>query len=448
MIQTSIIIPTQNDWYCIKTCIDAILKHTESYEIIFVVDERVQFREKLKNYGKVITCTQPFIFSNRINAGIRKAQGQYICLLNSDTIPEADWLHRAIKTEQQYGPGIIGLRCQRNGCSNPDAHGQGGIKATDYTINMYGMLFSKRTYEVIGPLDEAFIYYGGEDDDYCLRALRHGFKLIMSDGYVHHSVGGGFDSNMVQNLLPKTYDLFKEKWGVTMPRPPQEHWADPQRKPRTEPLVSILMPTWNHEKYICEAVNSVTNQNYDNIQTLIGYDGMTGKICKADLGMDKVIGFPKIGSCAVRNRLFKESTGEFIALMDSDDIMLPDRITEQLAAMKPDIDIVNTAYIEESKDGVRHTVIGNPINLNQLKALQAPAAGGTFMLRRYCLDKEPFSQEYNRAFDFEYVLRTYGTFKYAYLDKPTIIYRRHPGEHLSGNNESHKQHKQLMEVYK
>jgi len=133
--------------------------------------------------------------------------------------------------------------------------------------------------------------------------------------------------------------------------------------------------------------------------------------------------------------------------MDSDDIMLPDRITEQLAAMKPDIDIVNTAYIEESKDGLRKTMSGNPINISMLKSLETAAAGGTFMLRRHCLEKEPFDQAYNMAFDFEYVLRTYNTFKYAYLDKPTIIYRRHDGEHLSGNNDSHQQHKQLMEAY-
>ena len=447
MIETSIIIPTQNDWYCIKACIDAILKHTENYEIIFVVDDRVQFSEKLKNYGKVVQGKEPFVFSERINAGIRKAQGQYLCLLNSDTIPEADWLRRAVRTEQRYGPGIIGLRCQRNGCSNPDAHGPGGVKATDYTINMYGMLFSKRTYEVIGPLDEAFIYYGGEDDDYCLRALRHGFKLIMSDGYVHHSVGGGFDSNMVKTLLPKTYALFKEKWGITIPRPPQEHWADLNHKPRTKPLISVIMPTWSgHFGYLESAVNSVNRQAYPNVQLLIGYDGAPNK--REEVGMDVIIGYDKIGSCAVRNRLFKESTGEFIVLMDSDDIMLPDRIENQLAAMKPDIDIVSTAYIAENKDGIREQVIGHPINLDMLKTLQASAAGGTFMLRRYCLKQEAFDQTYNRAFDFEYVLRTYGTFKHAYLDKPTIIYRRHAGEHLSGNKDSHEQHKQLMEVYR
>jgi len=447
MIETSIIIPTQNDWFCIKSCIDAIVKHTESYEIIFVVDERVQFAEKLKNYGKVIQCPMPFIFAERINMGIRSAQGQYLCLLNSDTVPEADWLRRAIRTEQLYGPGIIGLRCQKNGCSNPDAHGAGGIKETNYTINMYGMLFARRTYEVIGPLDEAFIYYGGEDDDYCLRALRHGFKLIISDGYVHHTVGGGFDAGMVQNLLPKTYELFRYKWGITPPRPPAESWIDAERGPKTEPLVSVLMPTWSgHADYIESAVRSVQSQTYKNIQLLIGYDGFTTS--GGEAGNNKIIGYDKIGSCAVRNRLFEEAKGEFIALMDSDDIMLPDRITDQLAAMKPDIDIVNTAYIAETKDGLRKTMSGNPINLDMLKAMETTVAGGTFMLRRYCLEQQLFSQRYHRAFDFEYVLRTYKTFKYAYLDKPTIIYRRHAGEHLCGNNESHRQHKELMEAYR
>ena len=80
MIETSIIIPTQNDWYCIKACIDAIVKHTENYEIIFVVDERVQFSEKLKNYGKVVHGKEPFVFSERINAGsARPRANTYAC---------------------------------------------------------------------------------------------------------------------------------------------------------------------------------------------------------------------------------------------------------------------------------------------------------------------------------------------------------------------------------
>ena len=446
MIQTSIIIPTQNNWHCIKLCIDAIIKNTENYEIVFVIDERVQFEGKLALYGKVVMCQQPFIFSQRINAGITHAQGEYICLLNSDTIPEQGWLERMVRTDLLHGPGIIGARCQKNGCSNLDAHGQGEVKETHYTINMFGVLFSKRTYEVIGALDERFIYYGGEDDDYCLRALRHGFKLIISDGYVHHTVGQGFDSGMVQNLLPKTYDLFKEKWGVTMPVPSKESWIDDVRKPITRPTVSVLMPTLNHEDYIGGAIESVKNQSYKDIELLIGYDG--ADIGSDDTGSYKIIGFPYIGSCAVRNGLFSRSHGEYIALMDSDDIMLPGRIQQQLNAMTPDTDIIHTGYITESKDGVREKKQGKPINLNMLLNLQAVVAGGTFLMRRHCLKKEPFNQEYDRAFDFEYALRTFKKFKYKCLPEPTIIYRRHAGEHLSGNNESHKQHKQLMEKYR
>jgi len=446
MIQTSIIIPTQNDWNCIKTCIDAIIKNTENYEIVFVIDKRVQFKDKLALYGKVVSVDRDFIFSDRINTGIQHAQGQYICILNSDTIPTTAWLEHMVSTEQQYGPAIIGARCQRNGCSNLDAHGQGKIKETHYTINMFGMLFSKRTYEVIGPLDERFIYYGGEDDDYCLRALRHGFQLIISQGYVHHSVGGGFDSGMVQNLLPKTYDLFKEKWGVTMPVPSKESWVDDTRKPITMPLVSILMPTWNHEDYICEAVRSVKRQTYQNIELLVGYDGIKD-MNNIITEQHQIIGFPKIGSCAIRNKLFKRSHGEYIALMDSDDIMLPDRMQKQLNAMTPDTDIIHTGYIIESKDGVREAKPGQAINLNMLLSLLSVVAGGTFLMRRHCLEKEPFSTTYDRAFDFEYTLRTFKKFKYKYLPEPTIIYLRHAGEHLSGNNESYKQHKELMRKY-
>ena len=71
MIETSIIIPTHNDWECVKNRIDAVVQNTDNYEIIFVIDNSVVFQTELQKYGKVICVNEPYVFAHRVNTGIK-----------------------------------------------------------------------------------------------------------------------------------------------------------------------------------------------------------------------------------------------------------------------------------------------------------------------------------------------------------------------------------------
>ena len=453
-IDTSIIIPTHNNWDCVKNCIDAIVKNTNSYEIIFVLDHSVKFQEKLKIYGEVILTERPFIFAHRVNLGIEAAVGKYICILNDDTLPYKNWLEEMILSSEQLGPTLVGAKTQHGGCSNPNAYSGDFVWETVNTLNMFAVLIPRRVLDVVGLLDERFAYYGGEDDDYCLRAMRHGFWPVISKGFVEH-VGGLGCKDEGYKLLPKTDQVFKEKWNVYQPRDiPTERWNDSIREPFTMPLISILMPTKNHEEYICDAIEGVLKQSYKNFELLIGIDGMpqtkTGEIIGKfqDPRIKVYIKQSSIGSCNMRNKLFERSKGEFIALMDSDDIMMPDRLKNQLEAMKPDIDIIHSAYYEEAIDGTKKVISHGPVNKKLLCFDKGWIAGGTFFMRRHVLEKAKFDENYARAFDYEYTLRNYEKFRFRFLDKPTLIYRRHPGEHLCGNAESTLAHRILREKHR
>lgn len=453
MIKTSIIIPTHNDWECVKKCIDSVIKNTDNYEIIFVLDSSVTFQKELQKYGKVVCVDNPYVFSHRINTGIKHSKGKYICILNDDTVVSKDWIVKMINANKQLGIGMVGVKTRRQGCSNCDAQIEGESKYTNHTINMFATLIPRRVLDVVGLLDERFNCYGGEDDDYALRILRHGFKLIMSDGYVYHKVGLGHSSG-VGKLLIKTNQIFKNKWNLLAPRLlPREHWADDTRKGFTKPLISVLMATRNHEKYIQDSIKSVLGQTYKNFELLIGVDGndqqKTIDIIKSfnDKRIKHYINPNNIGSCATRNKLFDYSKGEYVVLMDSDDIMLPIRLKNQLDIVTSEIDIVHSSYIEEDKNGNKKTVTSYPINKNMLLNTLGFVAGGTFLMRRYVLEKEKFDENSARAFDFEYVLRNYNKFNFKFLAEPTLIYRRHSDEHLSGNAESSLIHKKLKEKY-
>ena len=452
MIETSIIIPTQEGSKHIQECIQSVLSHTDNYELIFTVNRFSSFCKELRHHGRVLLIDGPFCFSRSINHAARRAQGKYLVILNDDVIVQKDWLSKMILTEQKLGPGIVGARCQPHGCSNQQAHGSGPEIHSDYTINMFAALIPVRVFNVVGPLDERFEFYGGEDCDYTLRAFRHGMKVLISDAEVFHIKSQSFGPQRIQEELPKTREIFRAKWGERMPIPPFETWRDSIRLPLLQPLISVLMATRNHEDYIAECIQSILDQTHSRFELLIGIDGggqeKTRNVVEkfTDPRISLFESPKRLGSCGMRNRLFQRSGAEFIALMDSDDQMLPDRLERQLEAMEPSTDVLHAAYLLE-RQGLRLRSSCQPINLPLLLSLKHFPAGGTFLMRRHVLEKEKFDEHFSHAFDFEFVLRCFHLFKFKFLDIPSIVYRRHSGEHLSGNEKSIQMHKQLVRRY-
>jgi hypothetical protein len=61
---------------------------------------------------------------------------------------------------------------------------------------------------------------------------------------------------------------------------------------------------------------------------------------------------------------------------------------------------------------------------------------------------DKWNPEYEKASDFEYYFRTHKKYRYEYLPELVLLYRRHGGAHLSGNQESQDQHQKIIQKYK
>lgn len=91
------------------------------------------------------------------------------------------------------------------------------------------------------------------------------------------------------------------------------------------PLISIIIPVYNVEKYLREALDSVVNQTYTNLEIIIVNDGSTDNslnICNEYKDRDdriRVISVPNGGLGAARNHGLNHATGEYISFLDSDD---------------------------------------------------------------------------------------------------------------------------------
>ncbi len=103
-----------------------------------------------------------------------------------------------------------------------------------------------------------------------------------------------------------------------------------------EPLVSIIIPCFNREKYIGATLDSCITQTYENLEIILIDDGSTDRsteVINKYLHLDprlKYISTVNQGQCIARNIGLGVSSGRYIKFLDSDDILLPSAIESQL----------------------------------------------------------------------------------------------------------------------
>ena len=99
-------------------------------------------------------------------------------------------------------------------------------------------------------------------------------------------------------------------------------------------LVSVIMPLYNAEAYVSEAIESVLKQNYSPLELIIVDDGSSDKSLEIALQYQsdnvRVFSQPNSGACVARNKGLREARGEYIKFLDADDILAPDSIAKQV----------------------------------------------------------------------------------------------------------------------
>ncbi len=128
-----------------------------------------------------------------------------------------------------------------------------------------------------------------------------------------------------------------------------------QNKNHKKPLVSVLIPLYNAEKYFNECMQSIINQTYKNIEVIIVDDGSTdnslsiAKKYEKEYHNIKVYTQNNIGASAARNRAYTISKGDYIQYFDADDIMDKNKIYFQIEEMEkykfsPEISCIGKWY--------------------------------------------------------------------------------------------------------
>src|SRR5512133_1459141 len=97
------------------------------------------------------------------------------------------------------------------------------------------------------------------------------------------------------------------------------------------PKVSVIVPCYNGAKYLKAAIESALNQSHPDVEVVVVNDGSrddSGAIARAFGDAIVYVEQENRGLSAARNAAIRASSGEFITLLDADDILLPDCIAK------------------------------------------------------------------------------------------------------------------------
>ncbi|KEQ36910.1 exopolysaccharide biosynthesis protein, sugar transferase [Streptococcus mitis] len=118
-------------------------------------------------------------------------------------------------------------------------------------------------------------------------------------------------------------------------------------------MISIIVPVYNVEEYLEECLESIRKQTYQDIEVILVNDGSTDgsqAICEHFCQTDKrfrLINQKNQGQSVARNRGLKESLGEYIMFVDSDDVVSLGLLEQLMKYMSDGIDIVECNRTED-----------------------------------------------------------------------------------------------------
>ena len=108
-------------------------------------------------------------------------------------------------------------------------------------------------------------------------------------------------------------------------------------------MISVIIPTYNSDKYISEAIHSVLRQTCTDYEIIVIDDGSTDRtreIIENNFPQVRYFYIPNQGVSRARNYGIRRAKGEFIAFLDSDDLWLPEKLEKQLKVFNADHELM------------------------------------------------------------------------------------------------------------
>ena len=201
------------------------------------------------------------------------------------------------------------------------------------------------------------------------------------------------------------------------------------------PEISVIIPVFNAAPFLKESIESILNQTFSDFELLILNDKSTDKsleiIKKFQLQDNRIIIIDKAqntGPANLRNEGINAAKGNFIALMDADDISLPTRFEKQIAVLKnnPEIGVCGTWFTffgSEKNKIIKHSINSDAIKVSFLHSCNI--GNPTVMFKKEVLGDLKFDNDYVPVEDYDLWSRLLAKTSFYNIPESLLNYRQH-----------------------
>lgn len=199
-----------------------------------------------------------------------------------------------------------------------------------------------------------------------------------------------------------------------------------------KPLVSIITPTLNSEKYIRDNIKSILTQTYSNIEHIIIDGGSTDNTIAVIMEMDPnavILSEPDEGISDAFNKGLRLAKGDIIAILNSDDYYADNQVIKKVVEMftlKPEIMIIygKVRFIDSDTEETLAIYYSEPFSLEKMKRELIIAHPSTFMRGKVYKEVGEFSLLYRICMDHDYLLRAVKKYYPLAVDDIFTVMRR------------------------
>ncbi len=216
------------------------------------------------------------------------------------------------------------------------------------------------------------------------------------------------------------------------------------------PLISTFMKSYNHERYISEAIESVLSQDFEDLELIIVDDASTDesrqiieRFAEQDPRIRVIFHEHNFGITRVVNDGIDAARGKFIAQIDSDDVWVPDKLRKQLAVVERDENVIVWS------EGRLIDQNGRPLGKNFSELVESASNkksgnlfqtllrgnyifGSTLLYKRTNLGNLRYDERFTYNNDYKFLLELARTYDFHYIAEPLAMYRMHGKNTLVG----------------
>lgn len=209
------------------------------------------------------------------------------------------------------------------------------------------------------------------------------------------------------------------------------------------PLVSVIMLSYNHEKYLAQSIESVLTQTFTNFELIIVDDcsidnsrQIIAQYCEQDNRIKTLLHSANKGIAQTVNDGIEAAIGQFIAITASDDIWLPNKLAEQIKILESDADLIvwSEAIVIDSEGNATGELF-----TGYHKALEKPKSGyilsdllignyissQSFIFNRDNIANIRFDSKLKYLNDHKFMVELANKYKFYFIETPLVKYRVH-----------------------